>query len=178
MSINNLPKIDEFEEWKPYYEDPEHYFISNYGRVYSTWVERIMEPRKKKTGYLYVGIHKGEGHKAFNRYVHRMVAMMFKPNPNGYKVVMHSPDPDVSNCRADNVIWGSQKQNVQECIAQGRSKCNSSWGGDIRAMYVQTGEQHIFTDYSELTKVTGVKRQSAYCAIRDGRTTKGWKFFR
>lgn len=180
MKIEDLPKLDNSEVWKPYFEAPDWYYVSNKGRVFSVFNNSLMKFRQNRKyggGHLFVGIHPRDGRKAFNRYVHRMVALTFIANPKNLKLVRHIDDNRTNNC-VDNLIWGTQKDNMQDALKNGTSNFNNSWGGDITAVHQETLETHVFTSYKELTKVTGVKRQSAYCSIRDGRVTKGWRFFR
>ena len=52
-------------------------------------------------------------------YVHRLVAENFIPNPNNYPLVMHIDD-DPSNNHVNNLMWGNQKDNMQQMSKQGR----------------------------------------------------------
>lgn len=54
-------------------------------------------------------------------YVHRLVAENFIPNPNNYPVVMHK-DNEPSNNHISNLMWGTQKMNINQMVKQGRNK--------------------------------------------------------
>ena len=51
--------------------------------------------------------------------VHRLVAMAFIPNPNGYPIVNHKDENPLNN-RADNLEWCTQQYNVNYGTAQER----------------------------------------------------------
>jgi hypothetical protein len=64
-------------------------------------------PTKQNQGYYYVGLTHGK--KMLN---HRLVAMAFIPNPDGYKTVDHI-DRNPTNNHVSNLRWISQAQQMQ-----------------------------------------------------------------
>ena len=90
------------------------YQVSNTGKVMSlsyrgtigAW--KILTPIYNK-GYETVQLHKNG--KTIRKYVHRLVAETFVPNPNKYKVVNHK-DEDITNNKADNLEWRTAGYNV------------------------------------------------------------------
>lgn len=108
------------EKWKtiPNYED---YQVSTYGRVkrlaYYKNVcggskqyceERILKPQHRKLGYLAVHLSKNSVVKSF--LIHRLVAIVFIPNPNNLPQVNHK-DENTSNNHVENLEWCDQKYN-------------------------------------------------------------------
>ena len=97
-------------------QHPDPYFnellISDYGRVYNIKKSYMYKLQKDRGGYFRV--HYKE--KYFS--VHRLVAQTFIPNPEEYPVVRHI-DNDNSNNHVDNLCWGTQKDNVNDCINAG-----------------------------------------------------------
>lgn len=88
------------------------YEISNYGRVKSlkrnTAREKIIKPRIGKDGYWYVTLCvNGKKH---TYKIHRLVAILFIPNPNNLPQVNHI-DGDKTNPRADNLEWCTASYN-------------------------------------------------------------------
>jgi hypothetical protein len=63
---------------------------------------KIMSLRRTKDGYLDVLLSKDGVYK--RHYVHRLVAIVFKPNPNNLERVTHK-NSDKTNNHVDNLIW-------------------------------------------------------------------------
>lgn len=104
------------EQWKPV-EGFENYEVSNLGRVKSlnynrTDKERILKPKKEKNGYLRVCLCRNGKHKWLS--VHRLVAIAFIPNPEGFEQVNHKDEVKTNNCVS----------NLEFCDA----KYNNSYG--------------------------------------------------
>ena len=84
------------------------YQVSDLGRVIGP-KKRILKPGKHSGGYLFIGIYdKG---KATYIDVHRLVAIVFVPNPNNYEYVNHI-NGIKTDCRATNVEWCTAKENT------------------------------------------------------------------
>lgn len=110
------------EIWKdvPGYEGL--YQVSNLGRVKSIYYNRkkckgwdikkkpkIIRLAKDRHGYYFVRLYNGEKQ---NRYsVHRLVAMVFLPNPLNLSEVNHKDENPVNNL-VDNLEWCSHKYNM------------------------------------------------------------------
>ena len=120
------------EEWKSIYFIRDGiiydyrglYKVSNYGRVKSVqrmitdkrgrdvWIkEKILSPKTDKKGYQAVGLHKDGIQICF--YIHRLVALMFLPNPENKEEVDHIiPLSDGGTNRLDNLRWATPKENT------------------------------------------------------------------
>lgn len=106
----------EEEIWKdiPGYEGL--YAVSNMGRVRSfadanpvNRRNRILKPAfDGKGNYLFVGLHK-DG-KVKHAYIHRLVAIVFVPNPHNLPQVNHKDECKTNN-RADNLEWCTRSYN-------------------------------------------------------------------
>lgn len=71
-------------------------------------------------GYLYIKL-------AGKMYpVHRLVASSFVAKPNDAHVVMHR-DNNKHNNAADNLVWGTQADNVRHSIASGTHFNIGAW---------------------------------------------------
>lgn len=104
------------EIWKPVKDFEGYYEVSNLGRVRS--VDRIVYDTVRKcnrllkgkvltirdNGHGYKGVMFCKEHKIYNKYVHRMVAETFIPNPNNLPCINHK-DEDKSNNAASNLEW-------------------------------------------------------------------------
>lgn len=75
---NVVYRID--EEWKPIIlpNIKEWYYISNYGRVYSKFSNKLLVPTINKSGYKLISLQQQDNTmKCF--YIHRLVMLMFNP---------------------------------------------------------------------------------------------------
>lgn len=108
------------EHWKPIACDP-RYEVSNFGRVRSYCRfggPHILKPGKSSSGYLTVALGRVIGTKL----VHVLVAESFiGPKPFPDAEVLHS-DGRKSNCREDNLTWGTRAKNLQDRKWQGAEK--------------------------------------------------------
>jgi DNA-directed RNA polymerase specialized sigma24 family protein len=110
------------EAWIEIPETEGRYSVSNYGNVRANWSDipqrnlshrkRIEAGRQMKawvhtTGYLRVGLGRGN-----QKYVHRLVAFAFLPNPESLPQVDHK-DGDRQNNHVDNLQWVSAKDNAK-----------------------------------------------------------------
>lgn len=94
------------ERWMPAPGFEQDYEISNYGRVRSHRRGRtkILKPMLDMwNGYLMVSLFDTNGH-AHKVKVHRLVALAFVPNPNGYPVTNHKDEIKTNNC-VENLEW-------------------------------------------------------------------------
>ena len=104
------------EIWKPVKDFEGYYEVSNLGRVRSIDrvvvdtvrnCERLLKGKvliQKDNGNGYKNVMFCKEHKLYNKYVHRLVAEIFLPNPDNLPQVNHK-DEDKSNNRVDNLEW-------------------------------------------------------------------------
>lgn len=95
------------------------YRISSFGRIYSrrgkrNSTYRELKPYNNSFGYMQVNLMDDNGVER-KKYVHRLVASVFLPNPNKLSDVNHK-DGDKSNNKASNLEWMSHKDNVYHSI--------------------------------------------------------------
>lgn len=104
-SITNFISLPN-ELWKdiPNYEGI--YQISNLGRLrnISSYWRLLSTPINKQIGYRYCSLTKNK--KSITKYIHRLVAEAFIPNPNNYKVINYI-DGIKDNCIFSNLEWSS-----------------------------------------------------------------------
>lgn len=98
------------EHWLTLKDFP-HYEISTLGRIRSNKKQKpiILKKYTRKSGYEAV-ILRYNG-KAYYRYVHRLIAQTFLPNPENYPQVNHINEVKNDN-RVDNIEWCTAKQNL------------------------------------------------------------------
>lgn len=171
------------EIWKNVYEFP-GYQVSNLGNIRSFINNRngvcdkwhMLKPQPNHHGYLTVCLGRGN-----RRLVSRLVAEAFIPNPNNLPLVRHLDDNPMNN-RVENLAWGTQADNMQDCIKHGRLVGNiwpaiESTKKKIIATPIDGGESIIFSSMREAAKALNVWPQHvtnvAYGRIRQ---TGGWTF--
>ena len=124
------------EIWKPIKGYDGKYYVSNYGRIKSTYhaSEKFLIPRNAGKGYLQVALSKT--HKPTNFFVHRLVAEYFVENPNGLYFVNHK-DENKSNNHFSNLEWCDVAYNnaYGTRMAKVRKKVNQILDGVVLATY-------------------------------------------
>jgi len=107
------------EEWKQFHVSyvkkskalKRYWWISSYGRVKVTFNYKRKEyfPHLGLTGRGYEAISIND---AIEKYVHRLVARFFIPNPFNHPVVNHK-DLDKTNNHVDNLEWVTHQENAR-----------------------------------------------------------------
>lgn len=86
------------------------YFVSNYGRIYSTIREKFMTPVKTENGYYRVSILYDNGDRRY-QLLHRIVLMTFYPIPNAELFQVNHIDGDKSHNWYWNLEWVTCAEN-------------------------------------------------------------------
>lgn len=95
------------ENWKDIDECPT-YEVSDKGNVRFKKTGKVLKPDWTNKGYAKVALWNGE--KYLKRYIHRLVAIAFIPNPDGLAQVNHKNE-DKSCNELWNLEWCSQEYN-------------------------------------------------------------------
>lgn len=103
------------EIWKEIQDYP-GYKVSNLGRVVNKH-GRIMKPNNIR-GYELILLTKDK--KQYNRFVHRLVALAFIPNPDNLPYINHKDECKNNNC-VDNLEWCDAKYNINYGTGKSRS---------------------------------------------------------
>lgn len=132
------------ERWLPVVGWEGLYEVSSLGRVRS--VDRTIKMSNGRTrrcrgqvlapiryneyGHLKVDLHE-RPHRRRQAAIHVLVAEAFHGAPEPDQEVRHYPDPDPTNNRADNLIWGTRSENILDRVEHGthqwanRTRCPS-----------------------------------------------------
>lgn len=107
------------------------YEIDRDGNVYSLLKaksrrKRILKPYSNENGYMKVNLYDVDG-KCKKKYIHRLVASAFIPNPNNYNEVNHI-DCDKANNHVDNLEWCDRKTNLKHSYEHGLKRCGEKHG--------------------------------------------------
>ena len=136
------------------------YIVYEDGTVWSVSKRRAMIPQSNGTGYLKLLLRYEDS--VVNKYVHRLVAEAFIPNPCGYPEVNHI-DGDKSNNCAANLEWCDSKWNKQHAARNGltatgeRNAAHKLTEDDvrtIRAVYVPNSSEYNTWTLAEMFGVS------------------------
>ena len=140
------------------------YQVSNLGRVRSfksgKW--QTLKNRLTRWGYYLVTLYK-DG-KATNKWVHRLVAQAFIPNPDNLPQVNHK-DEDKLNNAASNLEWCDSKYNNNYGTKKERLKksLKGKAGRPGKPVHcIDTGE--TYESASEAERQTGIQHIDEVCS--------------
>lgn len=88
------------------------YCVSNYGRVYSKATNSIIKPAIINSGYVRVQLM-GYNVDKIDILVHRLVALVFIPNPNSDNMEVNHIDENGFNNHVSNLEWVTPIENIQ-----------------------------------------------------------------
>lgn len=183
------------EKWKVI-EGFEIYIVSNTGKVRSTTRtvrnnngSFVVEGKEIKgidngKGYLRVSLYKNG--KPQRKYIHRLVARHFVPNPEGKPCVNHM-DCNSLNNHAENLEWCTHKENMEWMAEQGRNKRTEAWNINhekgMSKLYLGVVGENIMTgEKIYFSKLNDVKKEgfdaSCVCDCCNGKrkTHKGYRW--
>jgi len=147
------------------------YQVSNTGKVLNVRTNRLLKPDTTALNYKRVTLYSGTKGSKKHLPVHRLVALAFVPNPEGYPIVNHKDENPANNC-ASNLEWCTQKYNLnyknrnRKLRASLNAKHVQQLGldGEFIAEYrsAQTAALLLNYDFSHLYKCCRGELKSAY----------------
>lgn len=170
------------EQWKAINGFDGKYEVSSRGRVRSmnynnTGIVKILRASKNQsTGYMQVGLYEPSTQKNMPKYVHRLVAEAFLPNPDNLPQVDHIDGNRQRNCKS-NLRWVSRKFNNSRKRAKLLRAQNSSKNSHIHQFVKATknGEVRYFKGINQAAKELGFSHVLGIKVIRgDFKYAKGW----
>ena len=111
-----LPNLEIWKDLKDPSLDYPYYEVSNYGRVRNKSTKEIIKSRPIRYGYIHITLYFNGKRK--NYPIHRIVAMVFIPNPKNKPQVNHK-DGDKQNNRVDNLEWVTNSENMRHAYKNG-----------------------------------------------------------
>ena len=141
------------------------YKITEDGRIINLKWGREVKPQQNDKGYLRVQMV------GRMRFVHRLVAEKYVPNPDGKPQVNHK-DGNKLNNHADNLEWVTNKENRAHAVKYGLQiqgeKCPWAKLSEVNVKYIRSHPEIGTTLFAE---TYGVSVRT----IRDIRNGKSWK---
>lgn len=172
--------IEGVEEFRPVRGFESRYLIGSRGTVRSTVFGRAKDRRVVvgKDGYVRVNLADSEG-PVVTRYVHRLVAEAFIPNPEGHTDVNHKDMDKQNNC-VSNLEWVSHRDNLLKARAIKGNWCSLAQirkaSKPIVAQDVVSGAEWEFASARAWAVSKGNPNMAANVstAIRTGRPAYGY----
>lgn len=176
------------ETWKEI-EGSNGYMISDKARVKSSDKIVVFKDGRKRffkgtmitinmnpNGYQQVTLKVNR--KSTTKYIHRLVAEYFVPNPQGLPCVNHI-DGDKTNNLPSNLEWCTYQDNSlhsYETLKQTRPKA-CGYAFQTRATNTLTGEERVFTSVRHCERELCISRSHIFRLIKSQKQTKdGWTF--
>lgn len=173
------------EVWKDIEGFEGLYKISSLGRVYS--LSRTSSNGTPIEGHYMCIADNGNGYKwvclwkdgnSYYRYVHRLVAAAFIPNPNKLPEINHK-DEDTANNRVDNLEWCDRRYNILYGTARQRSRATKIAQGDNMAVDKYDMNGNLIKSYVcslDMEKDGINRRQAINCCYGRTRSYKGFVY--
>ncbi len=175
-NVELVAEDEEFKVAKIYDEYYENYLISNYGRVYSKNVNRIIYFSIDQYGYTRFKLHKNGKTKYISG--QRLVAFAFVPNgdPEKYNTVNHKDEFDKTNNKWTNLEWCDDKWNINWATAQKRRAAKRS-----KKVFQYDLNNNLIAEYESLPDLfakTGYYPSTMCGVCRKEKIYKGyyWKY--
>lgn len=179
--MNNLI---EFEQWLPLTENiipniRPFYMVSNFGRVYSTYSNKIIkEFEYPNTGYYHIGLRMQDNtSKHFT--IHRLVMMVFHPIDNPEEFEANHKDGYKSNNYDYTLEWCTRYDNIQhawvnDLYHQGEDHHNAILTNEQVHIICQGLEKNL--PYNEISNLAGIEFTSTISTcISDIKAGRRWK---
>lgn len=161
------------------------YWVSDYGRVYSEYKRRFIHGSPiGKCGHIDLSLRVNG--KRQHTYLHQLVAEAFVDNHNNGYLVRHMDD-DPSNNMPWNLKWGTDYDNVHDCINAGRAyrfsrddikKANSVRRISITSVNLKTGEEIEYISQQEASRDLGMSQGAINRVLRGlSKHANGYYFY-
>lgn len=142
------------------------YEISNFGRVKSLKRNIIRKAHPDGSGYLKIDLYKNNIQKTFK--IHRLVAIVFIKNLEGYTQVNHI-DGNILNNKVTNLEWCTPSENIKHKIYK-LNKNSLHPCKKVKCVELNL----IFPSITEGAKFLGIKQSSLSQSIKYNRKSGGF----
>ena len=160
------------------------YMVSDLCRVWSEKSQKFRKlKRMDKKGHM--GLCLSVNGKRVYKYIHILMAEAFLPNPHNLPIVRHWDDNPKNNY-LDNLRWGTQKHNHEDCVRNGHAYFMTDDDREIGleklrtpilATNLSTGKQTRFRGQGEAARSLGLQQANIWKVLNGQRKhTCGYSF--
>ena len=183
------------EIWKPIKGYEGLYEVSNLGKVRNCRKRKskklfsdgiLSEHVNGKEGVAkYISIGLWKNNKPTYRYIHRLVAEAFVPNPENKPYVNHI-DGNPKNNRSDNLEWCTHKENMQHAKELGLFKSpniaqsikNLEKVNELNKIRLSCSNGELYESISQASKSLNISEDKISRASLNGTYVEGYQFRR
>lgn len=142
------------------------YEVTENGEVFNIrWGRRPVKPQLNGKGYYRVWMA------GKLRFVHRLVAEKYVPNPDNKPQVNHKDGNKLNNC-ADNLEWVSNQENRNHAIINNLQLCGEK---DPKSKLTQKEVEFIRANPQMSSKILGEMFGVARTTVNDVKQNRTWK---
>ena len=116
MEFINYKELPEM--WRPVPKMEDRFEISSHGRLRNKNTLNIRSPQTSGSGYMYFMLYDPTTKTRRKKYLHRMIAQQFVPNPYKFHEVNHI-DGNKHNNNIENLEWVNTALNAQHAVNMG-----------------------------------------------------------
>lgn len=178
--------VDDYYMGELWYYIPNfsNYMISDHGRVWSIKSKIFLKPKRlDQAGHLgFCLVEEGRPHYV---YLHRLMAMVFLPNPKNDPIVRHLDD-DRENNELENLAWGTQLDNWNDSVRNGTAKVPTDKDREkgfrktrkpVRATNIKTGRTIRFKSQTDASRRLKIQQSNIWKVLNGQRArAEGWFF--
>ena len=161
------------------------YMVSDKARVWSVKNQKFLK-LKPLDRHGHLGVCLRRDGVAYYRYIHRLVAEAFIPNPKNLPIVRHLYD-DPSQNAVDDLAWGTHRDNAYDAILNGtaymltdedRYRGNYERMTPIIAINTITNKRTRFQSQGEASRILGIPQANIWKVLRGQRRAAGNYIFK
>jgi hypothetical protein len=161
------------EEWRDVVGYEGLYQVSNTGKIFSLYKNKLMKHKLDKAGYCVIGLTKNEKQKVLK--VHRLVASAFLDDFEEKDKLKYHVDHIDGNKQNNNVSNLQMLTHYDNCFKRTGSNAHQI----IKAIHMESGKEYIFNGQNEAARVLGVNQGNIYNTLAGKiKQTQGYKFIK
>ena len=151
-----------------------NYEISSYGNIRKKSEKELLHPSDNGNGYLRICLYDDDGNRK-HQYIHRLVLITFKGEPENPKMVTNHIDENKNNNHVDNLEWLTLIENFQ----YGTSVFRNAESRNKPVLLIETNT--VYKNAEDAAKANNLIKENITAACNGRLVTCGgyhWKYFR
>ena len=163
-----------YEQWRNI-EEATNYAVSNLGNIKNTKSGQVLGPGVSGNGYKQVSLKMKASNKFEKRYVHRLVATYWIPNPENKREVNHK-NLDRTDNRVENLEWITSSENQKHKYETRNYKTSNR---KVAQLDLDGNILEVYNSVIEAARAMGSSRQGIDKVCKgtyDRKTAHGYKW--